>query len=630
MANRVLGIEIGENLTRVVEIDYKAKNPKIYNMFGFPTPPGMINDGVVQPDGMFRSILYSKLKEKKIATKKAVFVLNSARIASRDIELPLVKEKQLREMIAMNASDYFPVDLSQYKLVHQIIEKIDRPEEKKLRLSVIAVPNDLILSYGALAADCRLQLVALDYSGNAIKQLMRREIPGDVKVTVKVDEVSTTLTVMDGSMVKLQRNVNYGLADAIEEIQDSELFGEYLSFTDAVDVARRKTCLAIRPDGTVPDEPAGGGMDPMGHEIDSERFKKLRLNVSYALSNLISSLGRVIDYYQSRNSDTPIERIFLIGLGADFSGLSKLLTNELNVKVVPLQQFDGIHVAKSINLAEAKLAEYFNCVGCSLNPLDILDSKKNKGIGATIMAGTAAGAMPSGGAQAGMQGNPPVGPDGKPLPVPAGEKAEKPVSFAVQLLIFGLCVVVAVGITAYSIFSNLVLTSDNMTLKARVSDLSYAQNIYDVYNQTKKDYDWTKLLESASSNKNDEITGFVDELEQKLPSEAKLVNMSVTTDGVSMTIKTGSKDIAADVIAQLRTFESIMVSNVSTITEEVDETGASKVQFTVDCTYVKADDSAASESADGTGSEPADTSGDTSSQAQTDSNSSSDTDSTNQ
>ena len=153
-----------------------------------------------------------------------------------------------------------------------------------------------------------------------------------------------------------------------------------------------------------------------------------------------------------------------------------------------------------------------------------------------------------------------------------------------------------------------------MTLKARVSDLSYAQNIYDVYNQTKKDYDWTKLLESASSNKNDEITGFVDELEQKLPSEAKLVNMSVTTDGVSMTIKTGSMDIEADVIAKIRTYE----------------TGASKVQFTVDCTYVKADDSAASESGDGTGSEPDDTSKDASSQSQTDSNSSSDTDSTNQ
>ena len=66
--------------------------------------------------------------------------------------------------------------------------------------------------------------------------------------------------------------------------------------------------------------------------------------------------------------------------------------------------------------------------------------------------------------------------------------------------------------------------------------------------------------------------------------------MSVTTDGVSMTISQGSKDVAADVIAQLRTFDSIMVSNVSTITEEQDETGATKVQFTIDCTYVTASD----------------------------------------
>lgn len=573
MANKVLGIEIGQNLTRVVEIDYKSKNPKIYNMFSFPTPPGMIDDGVVQPDSMFRSLLSGKLKEKRISTNKAVFVLNSARIASREVELPLVKEKQIKEMLEMNASDYFPVDLSQYKLVHEIIEKIDRPEEKKMRLSVIAVPNDLISSYLALAAECRLQLVALDYSGNAIKQLMKREIPGDIKVTIKIDEVSSTLTVMDGDVVKLQRNVNYGLAEAIEEIQDSELFGEYLSFSDAMDVARRKTCILLKSDSTAQEAPEH---DELGHEIDSEKFKRLRTNVYYSLSNMVSSIGRVIDYYQSRNVDRPIERVFLIGLGADFSGLSKLLTNELNYKVVPLQQFDGMHVAKNINLAEAKIAEYFNCVGGSLKPLNILDNDKKSRLKAAAIAAPAS--QPNA-----------IGPDGQPVPAQAAPEEES-VSYAVPLVIFGLCVVGAVAMVAYSIFSNLVLTSDNMTLKARVSDLSYAQNIYDVYNQTKSDYDWTQLLEDASSNKNDEIVNFIDELEQKLPSEAKLVTMSVTTDGVSMTISQGSKDVAADVIAQLRTFDSIMVSNVSTITEEQDETGATKVQFTIDCTYVTASD----------------------------------------
>ena len=189
-----------------------------------------------------------------------------------------------------------------------------------------------------------------------------------------------------------------------------------------------------------------------------------------------------------------------------------------------------------------------------------------------------------------QEGQPPLGPDGQPLPMPEGMETQKGTSLGVPLIILGVCVVASVGLIAYSIFSNLVLTSDNMALKGRVSDLSYAQNIYDVYNQTKSDYEWTKLLQDASSNKNDEIVSFIDELEKKLPSDARIDNMSVTTDGVSMTISQSSKDVAADVITQLRTFDSIMVSNVSTITDDTDETGASNVQFTVDCTYVKKSD----------------------------------------
>ena len=38
MATKVLSIEIGQGLTRVVEMDYKVKNPKVYNYFTFETP----------------------------------------------------------------------------------------------------------------------------------------------------------------------------------------------------------------------------------------------------------------------------------------------------------------------------------------------------------------------------------------------------------------------------------------------------------------------------------------------------------------------------------------------------------------------------------------------------------------
>ena len=74
MANKILGIEIGQNFTRVVEIDYKTKkNPKIYNIFDFATPQDMMADGVIQDVSMFRSLLATKLKENKVSTKKGAF-----------------------------------------------------------------------------------------------------------------------------------------------------------------------------------------------------------------------------------------------------------------------------------------------------------------------------------------------------------------------------------------------------------------------------------------------------------------------------------------------------------------------------------------------------------------------------
>ena len=47
MAGKVLSMEIGQGMTRVVEVDYQAKAPKIYNAFSLETPKDMVQDGVI-------------------------------------------------------------------------------------------------------------------------------------------------------------------------------------------------------------------------------------------------------------------------------------------------------------------------------------------------------------------------------------------------------------------------------------------------------------------------------------------------------------------------------------------------------------------------------------------------------
>ena len=571
MANKVLGIEIGQNITRVVEIDFKIKkNPKIYNIFDFATPQDMMSEGVIQDVSMFRSLLASKLKENKISTKKALFVLNSARIATREVEIPAVKDKQIKEMIKMNASDYFPVDLEQYQLVHEILERVEGEAEKKIRVSVIAVPKDLIRSYELLANACKLQLVGLDYTGNAIKQLMLREIPGEVKATVKIDENMTILTVMDGEQVKLQRIINYGIAEAIEEIQDSEVFGEYLSFTQAMDIARRRTCVSLRND-TPAEEQRTVGADE--NYVDADTLHRLRGNVTVALSSLISSLSRVIDYYNSRNMERPIEKIFLIGMGADFSGLSKLLTAELNYKIIPLQQFEGILINRNLKTSNFKVAEYFTCIGDSINPLDIISGvKPTKGKKTKVT--TREGA------------------DGEII-----EVEEAGTSYGAPLLVCGLCIIASIGLVAYSIFSNLVLKTENVTLQNQVNELSYAQELCDTYNSTKSVYEWAKALDAQTFNRNNELVSFIEELEKKMPSEVQILSLSASTAGIDFSITVKSKEAAADVISQLRTFDSIDITSVSTITDSKDDTGASEINFSVTCQYVAIVDNTESDEA---------------------------------
>ncbi|MEE1100387.1 MAG: pilus assembly protein PilM [Agathobacter sp.] len=557
MANKVLGIEIGQNFTRVVEIDYKTKkNPKIYNIFDFATPQDMMADGVIQDVSMFRSLLATKLKENKVSTKKVLFVLNSARIATREVEIPAVKDKQIKEMITMNASDYFPVDLEQYQIVHEVLDRIEVDGDKKIKVSVIAVPKDLIRSYELLANACKLQLVGLDYTGNAIKQLMIQEIPGEIKATVKVDENMTLLTIMDGNEVKLQRIINYGIAEAIEEIQDSEIFGEYMSFSQAMDIARRRTCISIRSDGTLEEQRP---VNPDEHSIDAERINILRGNVTMALSSLISSLSRVIDYYQSRNPEKPIEKIFLIGMGADFSGLSKLLTAELNYKVIPLQQFEGIYINKNLKTSNFKVAEYFTCIGASLNPLDIVSGAKSTKISKTRVTTKES-------------------PDGEVV-----EVEEEVPSFGVPILICGLFIVASIGLVAYSIFSNLVLKTDNVTLQNQVNELEYAQELCDTYNSTKGLYEWTKALDAQTFNRNNELVSFIEELEKKMPSDVHILSMSASTAGIDLNITVKSKEAVADVISQLRTLDSVDITSVSTISIDKEK---ADVNFSVSCQYV--------------------------------------------
>lgn len=96
MNNRVLSIEIGNSFTKICEIDYKVKKPKVYKVLTVETPEGVVVDGMLQPTQEYADHLVNALGTNGIRTKKVIFTISSTRVASREVQIPNVKREQDR------------------------------------------------------------------------------------------------------------------------------------------------------------------------------------------------------------------------------------------------------------------------------------------------------------------------------------------------------------------------------------------------------------------------------------------------------------------------------------------------------------------------------------------------------
>lgn len=228
MANRVLCIEIGNRMTHVVETDFKVKEPKIYKSFSFQTPDNLFKEETLADVLPFKERLDAGLEEHKIKTRKAVFVLASSRIASRDVVIPHVKENRIRTLLYANSAEYFPVDLEKYQLSYRLLDEVEEEGEQKYKLMVLAVPNEMIDAYKSLAKVCLLTLVDLDYIGNAATQLLEKNIKNDLYAAVRLEEDTTMITIVRENKIELQRTFPYGIADVIQAVQNPDILVKIL------------------------------------------------------------------------------------------------------------------------------------------------------------------------------------------------------------------------------------------------------------------------------------------------------------------------------------------------------------------------------------------------------------------
>lgn len=529
---KILSIEIGVDVTHVLEMDYRVKNPKVYRSFSFQTPVGVIGEAGVRKSEEFRTALHKLLDANKIKTRKTLFVVNSGKIASREVLIPMIKENRIKDFLNTNSADFFPVDLSRYQLVYRNEGVVQQDKVKKRKLYVFAVPGDLVQSYEELADFCSLELTALDYVGNSIFQMMHKAVGNNICCSVKLDDNATMITIINQGMVVLQRTVFYGFEEVEKVVVDSGLFPKE-QYPAAMDILQQTDCLDAN------------------QAAPEDAMNAMRAEAVEALRPMIGNIRRVLDYYQSRNNGAEVKECFLIGNGAYIKGLDRLMSQELNLPV-HLQEKD---VLNGFRTSGGRLdAMYEACYGAAIQPLDFVFGSAQT---AKII-----------------------------------EEKKKRELLAAKLIGL-LCVACAVILLALSGVQRIALSHELNTLSKQKDELEYIQDIYNAYVDTKSQYDDVTKMNGKTETVSDALADAIEEMEEKFPSGVKVTSLTSNGEGISMDIEVSTKEEAAKILQNLATFDAFRSVTTNGITESTDENGKITVTFSVMCTYVNgtADDS---------------------------------------
>ena len=608
--SRVLGIEIGYSYTRVAETDFKSKNTRVYQCFTFPTPSGTLVDGHIQKPEELAMELRKELRAHGIKTRNAVYTITSPKIASREVNIPYVKQNQIYSLVEMNAADYFPVELENHQLAYSILGEVknEQSDARQYRLLVLAAPNDLLESYYDLSKRAGLVVAALDYQGNSVVPILKTVCGKKRAFAVKVEVHSTLMTVIKDGEVSLQRSINLGIEPAIDAVREFDVFGTDHTFESAVKKLRENQCIAntSAPQGGPGMGGAQGGPFPQGSGNYSggpapqggynagwgmgqpgyaqqpyggygqqgytpEQMYRIAVDqVTESISELIGTIARTLDYYNSRNTGAEIEEIYLMGMGAEFKGLASLIAEAVGQNVQILNYAGAINLSAAQKKGQFIASEFVATIGCAIAPLDMIpDSRRAKKRGT------------------------------------AGALSPEDRQFRTMMIAGIGFMLLALALVASAFLTYLPVRVENQELNAEVNRLKPIVEVYNAYVEQEGLY--KEILEMAkyTRTRNEGLLAFVEEMEDKIPSTSYITSFSSDGSTVTMSFVTDSKEAAMNIVNCLRTFETIESMSITGISEAISDSGAKEDSFSITLTYKSFEKQDAEEAAEAEAAEAA-------------------------
>lgn len=529
MAKKVIVVHVGEHEVQIVHMENTDSNPTVYGCVRFPTPENCVQDGMIVDVAEIAVRIHKACEEKGIRTKDVVFTVASNKIASRETSIPVVNKAKIQPLVMAKVPDLFPIDAEKYLFSHvlQGAPREDENGEKTQDVMVFAAPSDLIDSYYTLADAAGLHIVSIEAQGNAVFQIMKRQAKCNVSMSVQINDTTTLVNIISGQKLLLQRVIPYGV-NVFTEIMMQEPAFQTPTEEKAYTLLKRNRVLL----------PSMGEQNPTQDASLAKRIEVTE-NAAYLLGNIT----RVIEYYNTRYKEQPIEEIICMGQGCAIAGIHELLTNELGIQAYTPEELLGIRFSRLITI-NAYILQYVNCFGSVFDSVNFVSRA-------------------------------------------IAQRAEKKGSLTSAILVFVGCVAISIVLAGLSILQLMDAQTENERMTVRESAMDEIQAEYNELLALEKNHELLASIDRFTTTNNNGFHDLLKEIESYCPHTFKI--QSIKTDELEVQVSATSTDKLLSLSAlqiqlnKINKIENVKIDSITRTKESV--TKRKQYAYTISFNY---------------------------------------------
>lgn len=329
-----MGLDIGTSGVRAAEIS-AGKGGATLERFGqVALPAGAVRDGEVIEAAVVAQAVKQLWAQAKFSTKKVVVGVANQKVVVRQVDLPWLPVKELRESLAFQVQDFIPMPVEQAILDFHPLEEFSNDKgSRMLRVLLVAASREMVGSALEAVKLAGLAPSMVDLTSFAVLRSQAGAGGGfsvESEALVDVGSSVTNIVVHQGGVPRFVRILLMGGGDITDAVC------ERLGLPpDQAESVKQSTGLAPVP-GAADAHPASRAIESTGGAF-------------------VEEVRSSLDYYLAQPGSARIGRVVLSGGGSRLTGLVERLQSATRLPVEVARPMSVMKIGKT-GLTEEQLA----------------------------------------------------------------------------------------------------------------------------------------------------------------------------------------------------------------------------------------------------------------------------------